>query len=326
MLSSGCYAGSNGAFGCISCHDPHRVPSAEEKVSFYRSKCVACHEGPSRTPCSVPVDERTKTSAEDSCIVCHMPSVEGPHVTHATRTDHRVIRKPGASSNGAPPRETDSPREKFGRLFVESKAEVPQDEVERAWAVFLGELAHKSQNSDQATLAVTAAEKLSPRDRGDRVLSTTLGKAYEVLKQDEAARAVWKDALDVWEHDEYLLERMGMSLKRANQRRDSMEFFMRLAQVNAFRSMYLEEKARLLADFGSTGEAHEAGLEALKLNPSLTSVNVWLGEVYSVMGRNELAAEHRRQAMKVKAAREALAPEGAKPQTPPAADSDPTKR
>jgi Flp pilus assembly protein TadD len=326
MLSSGCYAGSQGAFGCISCHDPHRVPSTEEKIGFYRNKCIACHEGASRKPCSVPVEERKQTSAEDSCIVCHMPPIDAPQVTHATRTDHRVIRKPGAASNGAQPTKSESPREIFGRLFVESKAEVPADEVERAWAVFLGELAFESQNSDQATLAVTAAEKLSNRDRGDRVLATSLGKAYEVLQQDDSARAVWKDALDVWDHDEYLLERMGLSLKRANLRNDSTEYFTRLAQVNAFRPMYLEEKARLLASRGSTGEAHQAALEALKLNPSLVSINVWLGEVYGVMGRNELAAEHRRQAMKVKAAREALAPEGAKSQTPPTDDSDPTKK
>src|SRR5579871_4115498 len=30
--------------GCISCHDPHDKPSAQQRASFYRGRCLECHE------------------------------------------------------------------------------------------------------------------------------------------------------------------------------------------------------------------------------------------------------------------------------------------
>jgi tetratricopeptide (TPR) repeat protein len=302
------------------------MPTAEEKVGFYRAKCVACHEGPTGKGCAVAAEERKKTSAEDSCIVCHMPQLEAPNVAHSTRTDHRVIRNPGAASREAKPETPTDPREKYGRLFVDRTPAVPADEIERAWAVFLGDVAFERQDAEAAKLAVQTVEKLTERDRGDRVLATSLGKAYEVLNDDESARNVWRDAIEVWDSDEYLLERLAQSFQKDNQVDDASQYFMRLAEVNPFRATYLEGKAHAQARFMSPQQAIETSYEALKLDPSLVRLNLWLGEVYSVLGRNELAAENRRQAFKVKAAREALAPEGAKPDSSPADQPSSTNR
>src|SRR5262249_33685503 len=56
--------------GCISCHDPHEQPAAEQRVRYYRDRCLACHADHG---CSLPLDERLEQSKEDSCIACHMP-------------------------------------------------------------------------------------------------------------------------------------------------------------------------------------------------------------------------------------------------------------
>ena len=66
MYQSRCFTKSDGALGCISCHDPHSLPSATERVHFYRDKCIACHE--SEDPCAMDSTERLSISAEDNCV------------------------------------------------------------------------------------------------------------------------------------------------------------------------------------------------------------------------------------------------------------------
>ena len=57
MEASRCFTASQGALGCISCHDPHKLPGAKERVTYYRGRCLTCHE---KRPCSLPIEERRK--------------------------------------------------------------------------------------------------------------------------------------------------------------------------------------------------------------------------------------------------------------------------
>jgi hypothetical protein len=124
MYLSRCFretAGQN-KLGCISCHDPHQLPSAQERVAFYRQRCLACHEvldtgevvsgngetgralarrkpgdkGRPDTPDRVAFDRSSLTthhSPNDNCIACHMPRRSGNSLGHAALTDHRVVRR-----------------------------------------------------------------------------------------------------------------------------------------------------------------------------------------------------------------------------------------
>ena len=88
MYQSRCFQASDGQLGCISCHDPHRLPAPEERAEFYRARCLDCHTIES---CAVEQTQRRLTTAEDSCILCHMPQQE-TEVRHASTTDHRIPR------------------------------------------------------------------------------------------------------------------------------------------------------------------------------------------------------------------------------------------
>ncbi len=87
MTLSKCFRSSAGQLRCASCHDPHTQPAAPEAVSYYRAKCLSCHQSAS---CKAPIEERAKTKPSDNCASCHMPSQTVTTITHAALTDHRI--------------------------------------------------------------------------------------------------------------------------------------------------------------------------------------------------------------------------------------------
>jgi hypothetical protein len=101
MYQSRCFQRSDGPgkLGCASCHDPHELEPPARRVAFYRGRCLRCHE---RHGCSLPVAERLRRTAEDSCIVCHMPRYGTSDIPHTASTDHRILRNPEREDRAAP--------------------------------------------------------------------------------------------------------------------------------------------------------------------------------------------------------------------------------
>ncbi|HJS99046.1 MAG TPA: tetratricopeptide repeat protein [Terriglobales bacterium] len=86
LAQSVCKQKSGDSMSCMSCHDPHSWPAPEEKVSYYRSKCLACHGA---------AFGRKHQHGNPDCIGCHMPAVASRDVAHTQATDHRILRRPG---------------------------------------------------------------------------------------------------------------------------------------------------------------------------------------------------------------------------------------
>jgi hypothetical protein len=87
IMQSKCYPGSDGAFHCVTCHDPHARASANRPG--YDAVCLSCHgNGASPAPpveSSAPRDGRSPTkgsrkpcpvSPGSRCVECHMPRVD----------------------------------------------------------------------------------------------------------------------------------------------------------------------------------------------------------------------------------------------------------
>jgi hypothetical protein len=89
MRASRCYRQSDGRLGCISCHDPHRLPEAGERVAYYRDRCLECHAD---RGCTLPRPARLRRNASDDCTACHMPRAPATDVPHTSRTLHNVPR------------------------------------------------------------------------------------------------------------------------------------------------------------------------------------------------------------------------------------------
>jgi tetratricopeptide (TPR) repeat protein len=118
---SRCHAESDGALGCMTCHDPHH--DAETSIARNEAKCLACHapgpaaqpagSSPSPAPGPATVPSRTPAASGGGgkpcpvnpargCIDCHMPKiwVQG---THSFKTDHFIrVREAAPSETRGP--------------------------------------------------------------------------------------------------------------------------------------------------------------------------------------------------------------------------------
>ncbi len=95
MPWSRCYTDSEGAFDCMTCHDPHH--DSDRSESHCNGRCLDCHAaGPqeARTPPAGPKSRAARGSvcpvnATSGCVGCHMPTFRSAPL-HATFTDHFI--------------------------------------------------------------------------------------------------------------------------------------------------------------------------------------------------------------------------------------------
>src|SRR5579864_53162 len=90
LAQSVCKQKSGNAMSCTSCHDPHSSPPPEERISYFRGKCLACHGaefGAKHHP------------AQKDCTACHMPASASTNVAHTEVTDHRIPRLASVSAH-----------------------------------------------------------------------------------------------------------------------------------------------------------------------------------------------------------------------------------
>jgi len=83
---SKCKRMSGDKMSCISCHNPHYTPRPEERASFYRSKCLACHADAAFAA--------THHPENPDCTACHMPRGGAENIPHVAWTDHRIRKAP----------------------------------------------------------------------------------------------------------------------------------------------------------------------------------------------------------------------------------------
>jgi predicted CXXCH cytochrome family protein len=87
LAQSACKRKTGDAMHCTTCHDPHRTPSAAERVNYYRTKCITCH--------GEKFAQKHNPKNPD-CTACHMPRLSSSDVAHTQATDHRILRRPDA--------------------------------------------------------------------------------------------------------------------------------------------------------------------------------------------------------------------------------------
>ena len=87
-MRSRCKIASGDKLTCTTCHDPHGSPSQEERVSYFRGKCLNCHTGQRMAAEHHP--------EQQDCAVCHMPTSATTDISHEQLTDHNIRRLPSS--------------------------------------------------------------------------------------------------------------------------------------------------------------------------------------------------------------------------------------
>uniref|UniRef100_A0A7C4LRL1 Cytochrome c-552/4 domain-containing protein n=1 Tax=Schlesneria paludicola TaxID=360056 RepID=A0A7C4LRL1_9PLAN len=291
MAASVCYQKSNQQLGCLSCHDPHTIPSRDERVAFYRGKCLQCHE--QGTPCAEPIERRLTVAAGDSCIDCHMPRIDANDVPHTSQTDHRILRSYGESA------ETKGPTSHAELSVFGDTSRVPSEELERAWGIVLARHAEQNRSREHAQAAIGKLQKWFAAAPEDGAVAEALGLAYLHNLETSAALDTWKKALEHHPANEDLLRRLVFLYHDLDMSAEGIEYAQRLVAVNPWQHEHLARYAHMLGKLGRFDEAIPIALQALDINPLAASIHGWLADAYALKGDVENSRKHRQQFQKL---------------------------
>ena len=281
MQESACFQKSQ-RLGCISCHDPHRQPKAEERPSFYDGRCATCH-GQSSPACAASLSLRE----EKSCVECHMPRFSTSDVPHTVQTDLRIPR------SSSVPKQRGIPRAKGGIvIYHEGDPPIPDWEMQRGRGILASELAQRHADNRRGSEALTLLRPLQARLPDDIELLNALGTAY--LQQENSSEAVkcWELALKLAPNHTATLESLAIFHHQSGNLLQASSHYARLIEANPWRAENFGRYAHVLGQLGELDTAIAAGEKCAELNPSLAHVHAWLAEIYQRRGQPELSRKH----------------------------------
>lgn len=293
MRQSKCFTESSGAFGCISCHDPHKSPTETGRIDFYRDQCIKCHETDNQPDCGLAKPDRLVKSPMDSCIQCHMPKLNAGDVPHTPQTDHRV-QIPNI------PFKYESIDEDGFRIWSDGK--IPTVELARAKTISLAEKAYFSRDPQVIEKAMEGLQYFHPPADDDLLLNEALAQIYWAQGEQDSALILWKKLLQGNPKDEFLLAGIAFSLQEANRLPEAYQYYKRLIAVNDSRPETLRGFVDVCTQLKKYDEGVEAAKRILELDPGSQLAHAWLAKAYQNNNDKEKAAYHSDMAKKLAAA------------------------
>jgi tetratricopeptide (TPR) repeat protein len=254
LAQSVCKKKSGEAMSCTSCHDPHYEPSAAERVSYYRQKCLACHAK----------FGTTHHADLPDCTACHMPSSLSADVAHTEVTDHRILRRPPISPQLLQDKNSQPSLPRLVRFPDSQKTDEDIRDLALAWQSLVN--AGMTAAAPEAERLLGSAIEKSPNDPA--LLS---GLAYSAQKKGDIdrARELYEKALAI---DPMLID-AATNLGAIEANRGHVREAVRLWQ-DAFRRAPDQSRigmnlARLFCDTGQPTSARDSVLRVLEFNPDL---------------------------------------------------------
>jgi predicted CXXCH cytochrome family protein len=272
MESSRCFRASKGRLGCISCHDPHRLPERSTKNAYYQKRCLECHD---RKGCALPPAERQALGTGDDCIACHMPRAAVTNIAHMAATDHRILRDKSARVADGPRRSSAiSPLVPVRNYHWEQMTEDEQRAASRDLGVALLSVPQILQAPERlarvnATRALPLLEA-AVRDRPDDLPAReTLGYTLELLDRRAQALRTYESILAIEPNRESTLPSLARVLARLKRPDLSRQAMQKLIALNPWSSDYQLGLARASMQAEDWQDAIAACRSAIRLNPEL---------------------------------------------------------
>jgi Flp pilus assembly protein TadD len=292
MRDSRCYLESAGEMGCITCHDPHQVPAADSRITYYREKCLNCHAD---RGCSLPHQQRELK--QNDCTACHMPRLDSSNISHVAQTDHRILRTPGQLDPN------DSPRPVAAlRLFAEMGEELPPAERLRAMAAGTF-IYHTNKKIPLPAGLRQDLERALKEFPDDYLLLTILGDLRRRRNEIAAARSYFQKACEVTEsHEEALDNLLELSYETADWNK-VIECARELIEIDPTDAGTHAMLGDALINRGRVEEGIESVERAAELNPGALPLHEWLLQQYQRQGLTDLAEAKRKQIERIRSAR-----------------------
>jgi Flp pilus assembly protein TadD len=282
MHESRCYRASRGRLGCISCHDPHRLPAVREKITYYRNRCLECHAD---RGCNLTKLVRLGRSPNDDCVACHMPRLRNSDVVHAATTDHRILRRGGEQDRSLLPDENMN----TSHLRMVNFHRELMDDRERALAERdIGVILCRDGVGAAAT-ALPLLEQALRAQPDDPPAQEAKGFALSQLGRPQEALVTFQKLLAKDPDRESALTGAAEIAAQGGRRDDAIAYWRRAIAISPWRSDYHAELA--LLDFQSRDwrAAADAGRNALRLNPVDLEIRKLLVRCYLRLGDPEAA-------------------------------------
>jgi hypothetical protein len=280
MHASRCFRESpdDNKLGCVSCHDPHvHVVEPAERVRHYRQSCLACH---TKRGCTLPREERVKTSPQDSCIDCHMPRHTLGNVPHTAATDHRIprFRRPDDDARGPGPL---SGGAAFPVMPFHAPAELPPDpEAERDLGVaLLGPLTETGKVAPQpyGGPALRLLEGATARDPEDWPAWEAKANALWAVDRRPEALAALQSVLTAAPRREGALTRAAVLAQELNQVETAIDYWRRAVEINPWMADYRRALCQLLVRQEAWDELRPQCEAWLRLDPgSVDARQAWV--------------------------------------------------
>lgn len=180
LLRSRCKIVSGDKLTCTTCHDPHGGPGPEQRVTFYRAKCLQCHAGMAKGHHEENAD----------CTQCHMARPPSNDIAHEQVTDHWIRKR--VSEAPLPPATR-------GDLVSVGGVMVGDRDLGLAYA----QMAQRGdQEAGERAMDLLHKAEAAPAAAGDDELHAELGFLCEVSGKTKEAANEYREALEADQYDE----------------------------------------------------------------------------------------------------------------------------
>jgi hypothetical protein len=263
LAQSRCKIESGDRLWCGSCHDPHSLPSSEQKASYFRNKCLECHAA--NAPCKVSAELRARNG--NRCVDCHMPKNTVIDVAHAVYTDHSIPRR--GSAQAREPVSSGRVLKPFGRGTASDR------DLGLAYAF----LVEGERNPVYEARALELLKRAVAQRPDDIPALVQLANLYGYGGQEEQAIALYEKAIGADSSQVVAATNLGTHLMKIGRADEAMHLWsdvltrspgLEIARMN------LAMARRLAGDFKAAEQVLKDGLE---LNPGATEMRRLLNQL-----------------------------------------------
>jgi predicted CXXCH cytochrome family protein len=317
LRESRCYLESKGALTCLTCHDPHELPSGEVAAARYSAICRNCHDATLQR-----LTQAGKHTSAADCAGCHMPKRRTTDVVHAVMTDHLIQRKPPEDRLAAIPEiaetESNAYRGAVVPYYPKSLSSVDDtlylavaqvehnsnlnkgieqlsQEIERqrpARAEFYFQLGEAWRSKGDAAKAVVAYEQALKRDPGSAWTMQRLAEALLATGQRIHAASVLNRAVQVVPDDARSWYALGDLDADLGRKAAAIAAFQKAVQLDPDLPDAYNGLGTALAESGNPAEAEKAFQSALRIQPDLADAQANLAVLVASQDRLIEAAQH----------------------------------